>query len=56
MEKGQFRGPQSLTYLAVMSPFYPLNCYIPEALKNIRISSLENGCRTETAEQIRTAP
>ena len=39
MEKGQFRGPQMATYLALnfvkfgMSPFYPLNCYILEAFK-----------------------
>ena len=39
MEKGKFRCPKSLTYLALnsikpgISPFYPLNCYIPEACK-----------------------
>ena len=31
-----------------------LNCYIPEAFKNRRISSAENGCRTEASEQIWT--
>ena len=61
MQKGKFWCPQSLNYLASnsiklgMSPFYPLNCYIPEAVKNRRISSEENGCRTEAAEQVRTA-
>ena len=40
MENGQFRGPQSLTYLASssinlgMHLFNPFICYIPEAFKN----------------------
>ena len=37
-----------------MTPFHPLNCYIPEAFKNRRISSAENGCETETVEKIQT--
>ena len=61
MEKGQFRCHQTLTYLASnsikpgMSPFYPLNCNIPEASKNRIISSAENGCGTQEVEQMRTA-
>ena len=34
--------------------YLSLNFYIPEAFKNRRISSAENGCGTEAAEQIRT--
>ena len=60
-ENSDFGRPQSLTYLGSnsikpgMSPFYTLNCYIPEEFKNRIISSAENGCRTEAVEQIRTA-
>ena len=46
------RRHKSATYLASnhlnpgMRPFYPFNCYIPEAFKNRRISSAENMCGT----------
>ena len=60
-ENRDFGRPQSATYLASnqinlgMQPIYPLNCYIPQAFKNRRTSSAENGCGTEASEQIRTA-
>ena len=59
MENSEFRRPQSATLLASnhiklgMSPFYPFNCYIPEAFKNRRSSSAENGGETQTVEQLR---
>ena len=37
-----------------MRPFYPFSCYIPEAFKNGKISSAENGGGTQTVEQLRT--
>ena len=60
-ENCDFGRPKSATYLASnhinlgMQPFYSFNCCIPDAFKSRRISSAENGCGTEAAEQIRSA-
>ena len=57
-ENRDFRRTQCATYLASnhihlgIRPLQPFNCYIPEAFKNRIISSTENGCGTEAAEQI----